>query len=90
MVGRRTRGQSGGEPKRATFSELAFNTNATLHHFHETPRDGQAKPGSTVFPSDRPISLGKSLKQMFLHIGRQANAGIGNGKVQAMFSFLTF
>ena len=77
------RGKPRGEMKSASFARLAFDPNASAHHLHKLRRDRQAQAGAAVFARRRGIGLAERLENLRLLFGRDADAGVAHGNVQA-------
>ena len=73
--------QTGSEPEGAPFSGLTADPHFAAHQARQSPGDRQSKTGSAIFPGRRNIALFESLKDPGDFFRRNADAGIGNLKM---------
>ena len=75
--------EAGGEVERAALADLALHPDAPAHQLDQLGRDRQAQPGAAVLPGGRGVGLGERLEERLLLLGRDADAGVADGEVQA-------
>jgi hypothetical protein len=89
--GRRLRGrlrgvrlnpEAGGEGEGAALARLAVHGDPPAHQGHEPGSDGQSKAGAAVLARRRGVLLLERLEDCCLLLGRDADAGVGDGEVQ--------
>jgi hypothetical protein len=68
------------------FARLARHGHIATHHARELAREGKAEPGSAVAPCGQGIGLGEILKKFRLPLGSQADAGVGDRKLNPVAS----
>jgi hypothetical protein len=83
-VGIRPAGQA--HRKDRTFVRLARHGHVAAHHASELAREGKAEPRPAVTARGQGIRLSEFLEQLRLLFGGQADAGIGNGKLDPVAS----
>ena len=72
----------GGEMKRAALADCALDPHPAVHQLHEPLRDRQTEAGAAIAARGGAVRLGEGLKNLLLLLRRNADAGVGHGKVQ--------
>ena len=72
----------GGEMKRAALADGAFDPHPAVHQLHEPLRDRQTEAGAAIAARGGAVRLREGLENLFLLLRRNADAGVGHGKVQ--------
>src|ERR1700730_4862886 len=67
----------------AAFAVFTFDPNAAVHHGDQTSADCQSESGAAVYAGHGTVRLGKCFEDFALFVGRNADASILDGKVQA-------
>jgi hypothetical protein len=71
-------------------AQLARHSHVAAHHARELAGDGKAEPRPAVAPRGQGIGLGEILEQFRLLFGGEADAAIGDGKLDPIASIRHF
>ncbi len=80
LLGLRSQSQPDGEPEGGTASDRALDADAAAHQFSELFGDGQPQAGPAISASCRGIHLREALEEPVHPVGRNADAGVGDGE----------